>query len=94
MALLNRGGRSYFVEPHVSGGIPIASMEGADEPITWYISDILGTTIARVTGDEIEITPLTAFGKQLAAPENLTPEPPISPEHEAPTENQKNQTTE
>ncbi len=86
LALLYRNGVSYAVEPHVSGGVPLVATQGAGAPPVYYINDILGTTLAVVTPDRVEIAPMTAFGKPkggLGAPRAIS-EPavtnPSSPE--------------
>jgi len=66
------------MESHVSGGAPAASSPAPTAPLTYYLTDILGTTLAVVHPDRLEILPLTAFGKPVQAvpPQNKTiPEP-------------------
>jgi YD repeat-containing protein len=88
LALLYRNGTSYAIEPHISGGIPVASTNDPAAPAkTYYINDILGTTLARITPDRVEVMPMTAFGKprgtniaNSAAPSaapTLSPEPVV-----------------
>ena len=66
LALLYKNGTTYAVEPHVSGGIPVASTAGGDAPSVYYINDILGTTLALVADDQVKVTPLSAFGNPAA----------------------------
>ena len=78
LALLYRNGVSYAVEPHASGGIPLVATQGAGSPPIYYINDILGTTLAVVTPDRVEIAPMTAFGKPRGgsgAPPTISSEP-------------------
>ena len=67
LALLYRNGATYAIEPHVSGGVPVAASQGLGSPATYYINDILGTTLAVVHPDRVEIVPMTAFGKPATA---------------------------
>jgi YD repeat-containing protein len=96
LALLYRNGETYAIEPHVSGGVPIASSRDPQSVTkTYFINDILGTTLAVITPDRIQITPLTAFGKPLAMKtgSSLTPETrepqTLSPENESPGKHPK-----
>ena len=78
LALLWRNGVGFAMEPHVSGGAPVASSPAPTAPLTYYLTDILGTTLAVVHPDRLEILPLTAFGKpvQTVPTQNKTiPEP-------------------
>ena len=84
LALLYRNGVTYAVEPHVSGGVPVTAQAGIASPATYYINDILGTTLAVVHPDRVEIVPLTAFGKPVGsksgAQQQILPEPlPVAP---------------
>ena len=64
--LTERDGETYAIEPHPSGGLPIVSTNDPQNRMnTYYINDILGTTLAVVHPDRIEIVPLTAFGRPL-----------------------------
>jgi hypothetical protein len=39
----------YIIEPHPSGGVPIASHPvGKPDELTYYLNDMLGTTLATV----------------------------------------------
>jgi YD repeat-containing protein len=79
LALLYRDGETYAIEPHASGGVSIASTrDPQSEEKTYFINDILGTTLAVVRPDRIEIVPLTTFGKprgtnSLSAPRAQAP---------------------
>jgi YD repeat-containing protein len=68
LALLWRNGSGYAVEPHANGGSCIASFRGPNEPPTYFLNDILGTTLAAVHPDRVEVVSLTAFGKPLKKP--------------------------
>ncbi|HEY5791655.1 MAG TPA: hypothetical protein VIS74_00055, partial [Chthoniobacterales bacterium] len=78
LALLWRNGTSYAVEPHPNGGTPVAVFERPDTLPTFLLSDILGTTLAAIKPDRVEIIPLTAFGKPvnvLVKPATVSPNP-------------------
>jgi len=66
LALLRRGNTIYINEPHPSGGSVIASFP-KDNPsdITYYLNDLLGTTLATVNGSTKQFAKLTAFGQPL-----------------------------
>ncbi len=85
LALLYRNGETYAVEPHPNGGIPIAATnDPQSDTRTYFINDIIGTTLAVIHPDGIEIVPLTAFGKPRTSnlPSALKPEvPKISTEN-------------
>lgn len=70
LALIWRNGTAYAVEPHPNGGTPVAVFTKTDEAPTFLLSDILGTTLAAVKPDQVEIIPLTVFGKPLAQKNN------------------------
>ena len=99
LALLYRSGETFAVEPHFSGGIPVASIRDPQNGTpTYYLNDILGTTLAVVNADKIQIVPLTAFGKpRSSSPTNNSnspitnhapPEPTLSPENDSSVKNQ------
>ena len=67
LALLYRNNVSYAVESHLSGGVPLVASRGTTEPPTYYISDILGTTLAIISSDIVELVPMTAFGKYIGS---------------------------
>jgi len=91
LALLRRNDTVYLIEPHPSGGVPIASHPvGASGPVTYYLNDMLGTTLATVQDGEVEYAKLTTFGQPLkmanqtqAAPSGImppsTPQTPATP---------------
>ena len=100
LALLYRNGETFAIEPHVSGGIPVASTRDPQNGTpTYYLNDILGTTLAVVNADKIQIVPLTAFGKPRgSSPTNNSnspitnpapPEPTLSLENDSSAKNQK-----
>jgi hypothetical protein len=46
----------------------------------YYVNDTLGTTLAVVTSERVEIAPITGFGKPVSAKVNIVPPPLSSPE--------------
>ena len=68
LALLRRDDTIYIIEPHPSGGIPIAS-HPVNKPaeLNYYLNDMLGTTLATVEGSATRFASLTAFGQRLKA---------------------------
>jgi hypothetical protein len=72
LALLWKDGTGYAVEPHPSGGTCVAAFSDPSAPPTYFLNDILGTTLAIIHPDRIEVVPMTAFGKPLHRP------PPLS----------------
>ena len=89
LALLRRDDTIYVVEPHPSGGATVAS-HSLSQPAnnTYYLNDLLGTTLAVVKNNEIEFNNLTSFGQLsrhavvLAQPTIIqapAPAAPISP---------------
>lgn len=96
LALLARDGQTFAIEPHISGGSVIASVPDPTAIPAYCVNDILGTTLAVITPDRVEIVPLTAFGKprgaepattaepgELAVPKPLSTSDKLSSEHEA-----------
>jgi hypothetical protein len=82
LALLYRNGVAYAVEPHVSGGVPVTASAGPGAIPTYYVNDILGTTLAVIRPDGVEIVPMTAFGKPKGgqgAASALSPESALPP---------------
>ncbi len=79
LALLRRNDVIYIAEPHPSGGVAVASHPIGSNENTYYINDLLGTTLAVVKGGAIEYNHLTSFGQMRK--NNLTSfQPrPISP---------------
>ena len=75
LGLLYRDGETYAIEPHPSGGVPIAATrDPQSQTSSYYINDILGTTLAAVHPDGVEIVSLTAFGKPGGLKTNSAPE--------------------
>ena len=97
LPLLYRNGETYAAEPHVSGGVPVTSSTGAKAIPTYYVNDILGTTLAVIHPGGVEIVPMTAFGKPRGAtgtpsPASLNPTtPPSVPETPSQETNSVNQ---
>ena len=80
LALLRRNDTVYVVEPHASGGVPVASHPaGQSGPLTWYLNDLLGTTLATIEGDRVALRPLTAFGQPLRQKAALAPPGDLKP---------------
>lgn len=69
LALLMRNDIVYVIEPHPSGGVPVAS-HPVDHPdtLTYTLSDILGTTLATVDQAGVHFASLTSFGQPLKSP--------------------------
>jgi hypothetical protein len=64
LALLRRNNTLYIVEPHPSGGVPVASYQiGAPGTMTYFLNDMLGTTLATLEGGVIRYEKLTTFGE-------------------------------
>lgn len=88
LALLYRNGETFAVEPHPSGGIPLAVSRDPHSEPDYIVTDILGTTLAVVRGGDCAITPLTAFGRPVAGvgsqtfPQNKSGEPEQKQEQE------------
>ena len=61
--VLYHNGVSYAIESHISGGVLLVARRDTDTSPTYYINDLLGTTLAVVSADHIEIVSMTAFGK-------------------------------
>lgn len=94
LALLRRSDTIYIIEPHPSGGVPIASHPiNKPDDLTYYLNDLLGTTLATVEGSATKFASLTAFGQPLkldteipkptglgdASPPNPVPQTPSLP---------------
>ncbi len=63
LALIKRNDTIYIIEPHPSGGVPIASHPvGRPDEITYHLNDMLGTTLATVSKSGIKFTNLSSFG--------------------------------
>ena len=81
LALLKRNNTVYVIEPHPSGGVPVASHPvGRPDRITWHLNDLLGTTLATVEGGNVRLAHLTAFGQplKLGADTPTTPSQPAA----------------
>jgi YD repeat-containing protein len=64
LALLRRDNTLYIAEPHPSGGAVVAShVIGEPSEDTYYLNDLLGTTLAVVKGGEVVFNHLTSFGQ-------------------------------
>ncbi len=63
LALLRRNDVIYIAEPHPSGGVAVASHLIGSNEMTYYINDLLGTTLAVIKGGAIEYSHLTSFGQ-------------------------------
>jgi len=75
LALLRRNKTLYIIEPHPSGGSVIASHPvGKPKELTYYLNDILGTTLATVEAGFTTFASLTAFGQPLKLASNI-PQP-------------------
>jgi YD repeat-containing protein len=63
LALLRRDDNFYITEPQ-NGGSVIASHPLSDvRNITFYLNDLLGTSLATIINDTVTITKLTSFGQ-------------------------------
>lgn len=86
LALLKRNDTVYIIEPHPSGGIPIASHPvGRPDKITWHLNDLLGTTLATLDGGVTRFTKLTAFGQPLKLAANVPSAPALTEPASLPT---------
>jgi len=92
LALIRRNDTIYLIEPHLSGGVPIASHPiGRTDQITYHLNDMLGTTLATLSSDELRFSRLTSFGQSLKAPTTdgaMSPPAPVAPESRMPQPNQ------
>ncbi len=88
LALLRRGNTITVNEPHPSGGAVIASFPvGRTDEMTYYLNDMLGTTLGDVNGNAIRYARLSAFGQQLGWP-NIPQPSTIAPPSTAPDSSQ------
>jgi len=79
LALLRRNDTIYIIEPHPSGGVPIASHPvGKPEKMTWFLSDMLGTTLGTIENGVTRYAALTAFGQKLSATAISSTQPPAN----------------
>jgi YD repeat-containing protein len=99
LALLRRDDTVYLVEPHPSGGVPVASHSVDGGSTTYYLNDLLGTTLATVCDGEIDFKKLTTFGEPLKAnsssastmpPSSAQPQAPSAPPQSIPPSSRKN----
>jgi len=66
LALIRRNDTIYIIEPHPSGGVPIASyLVGNPKELTWYLNDMLGTTLATVNQSGTHFQNMTTFGQPM-----------------------------
>jgi len=84
LALLRRNDTVYIIEPHPSGGVPIAShpigTANAASEVTYYLNDLLGTTLATIQDQATEYVQLTTFGQPLKVPASSADSPsPVLP---------------
>lgn len=81
LALLKRNDTIYIIEPHPSGGIPVASHPvGRPDQITWHLNDLLGTTLATVKQGAPRFAKLTAFGQPLKLASDISVTTPVPPD--------------
>ncbi len=92
LALIKRNDILYLIEPHPSGGIPIASHPvGRPDEITYHLNDLLGTTLATVGPAGVKFAQLTSFGQPLKAStsgSSFSTDAPSSPINPVPSNNQ------
>ena len=92
LALIKRNDVLYIIEPHPSGGVPIASHPvGHPEEVTYHLNDMLGTTLATVGPDGLRFSKLTSFGQPLKATttnNSLSADSPSAPADPLPSTNQ------
>jgi len=92
LALIQRNDTIYLIEPHPSGGIPIASHPvGKPEEITFHLNDMLGTTLATAGPEGVRFSSLTSFGQPLRAASSgtsLETNAPTAPTNPVPSNNQ------
>jgi len=85
LALLRRGDTIYINEPHPSGGSVIASHPvGKPKELTYYLNDMLGTTLATVEGSVTRYAKLTAFGQPLKLASNIPQPTDLAPTNNPP----------
>lgn len=91
LALLMRNDTIYLIEPHPSGGIPIASHPiGKPQEITFHLNDLLGTTLATAGPAGVNFSALSSFGQPLKASSHTVtaPSSPSAPTNPVPSNNQ------
>jgi YD repeat-containing protein len=80
LALIRRNDTIYIIEPHPSGGVPIASHPvGKPDELTYYLNDMLGTTLATVEKGTTRFATLTSYGQPMKAPINAAGAASASP---------------
>lgn len=80
LALIRRNDTIYIIEPHPSGGVPIASHPvGKPDELTYYLNDMLGTTLATVEKGATRFASLTSYGQPMKAPINAAGAASASP---------------
>ena len=62
LALIERNGTKYINEPHVGGGNPILAIGGGGQKTEAIFTDILGTSIGKVSGNGYSAIDKTSFG--------------------------------
>ena len=62
LALIERSGTKYINEPHVGGGNPILAIGGDGQKTEAIFTDMLGTSIGKVSGNGYSAIDKTSFG--------------------------------
>ena len=62
LALIERNGTKYINEPHAGGGNPILAIGGDGQKTEAIFTDILGTSIGKVSGNRYSAIDKTSFG--------------------------------
>ena len=62
LALIERNGVKYINEPHAGGGNPILAIAGDGQKTEAIFTDILGTSIGKVSGNGYSAIDKTSFG--------------------------------
>ena len=62
LALIERNGTKYINEPHAGGGNPILAIGGDGQKTEAIFTDILGTSIGKVSGNGYSAIDKTSFG--------------------------------
>ena len=62
LALIERSGTKYINEPHVGGGNPILAIGGDGQKTEAIFTDILGTSMGKVSGNGYSAIDKTSFG--------------------------------
>ena len=61
LALIERNGTKYINEPHAGGGNPILAIAGDGQKIEAIFTDILGTSMGKVSGNGYSAIDKTGF---------------------------------